>query len=65
MFEEAQGTSREDRVVWSDEEFDYDLLNDSLESDHQLNPSDKLNLPLESHLPGCDCIDCDVLSVNK
>merc|ERR1711915_1012156 len=65
VFEEAQGTSKGEKIVWSDEEFDYDLLNDSLESNHQLNPADKLNLPLECHLPGCDCIDCDVLSVNR
>eukprot|EP00090_Calanus_glacialis_P004498 TRINITY_DN13368_c0_g1_i7.p1 TRINITY_DN13368_c0_g1~~TRINITY_DN13368_c0_g1_i7.p1 ORF type:complete len:1117 (-),score=406.66 TRINITY_DN13368_c0_g1_i7:107-3457(-) len=45
---------------WSDDEFDYDLLNDSQEEIEERESKENEPLkPGSPHPPGCDCVDCD------
>lgn len=50
----------EKEAGWSDEDFDYDLLNDSQEdSVHKAVEKGKVATCDGPHPAGCDCVDCD------
>jgi len=44
---------------WSDEDFDYDLLNDSQEDSEVHKAVEKGKVADGPHPAGCDCVDCD------
>jgi len=51
----------EEKAGWSDEEFDYDLLNDSQEETGVSEGTKENKLPRSDspHPTGCDCVECD------
>jgi len=49
----------EKKGSWSDDEFDYDLLNSSQEDSEVVSKSK------DPHPPKCDCIDCELLNIGK
>eukprot|EP00092_Neocalanus_flemingeri_P021157 GFUD01022931.1.p1 GENE.GFUD01022931.1~~GFUD01022931.1.p1 ORF type:complete len:1136 (-),score=340.84 GFUD01022931.1:94-3501(-) len=53
----------EKKAGWSDDEFDYDLLNDSQEDEITEKNVKLISKPVpmsvSPHLAGCDCVDCD------
>jgi len=56
--ENAQPNFEEKKGCWSDDEFDYDLLNSSQE-DSEVS---KVEVP---HPAKCNCIDCELLKIGK